>query len=146
MPANSYFQGEMEGHTGGSEKASRFQRTRCRMFERILSRNSPHAETHQPSQGIPSHPLPSLLSLSPHIGYFCDTYFYKILNFVGACVVAPNYCIVSEFCTNGSLEGLLRGPKAVPNLSWVWLVKVAADAAAGILHLHCEGIIHRVKT
>jgi serine/threonine protein kinase len=68
----------------------------------------------------------------------------KILNLVGACAVAPNYCIVSQFCANGSLENLLRGRRAIPNLAWSWLVKVAADAAAGILHLHAEGIIHRV--
>jgi len=38
---------------------------------------------------------------------------------------------------------MLRGDKALPPLPLKILVGIARDAAAGILHLHCERVIHR---
>ena len=47
--------------------------------------------------------------------------------------------MVSLFCTNGSLESFLR----TNDLNPVVEAKMLMDIAAGVLHLHCEGVIHR---
>ncbi|ELR14267.1 protein kinase domain containing protein [Acanthamoeba castellanii str. Neff] len=66
-----------------------------------------------------------------------------VVNFIGACSQAPNFCMVSEFCDQGSLESVLRGKNAVADIPLKTIVRIIRDAAAGIYHLHCEGVIHR---
>jgi serine/threonine protein kinase len=55
--------------------------------------------------------------------------------------VLPNVCIVTQYYRYGSLEGALRG-KTRLDLTWKQVIKIAMEAAAGILHLHKEGVLH----
>jgi serine/threonine protein kinase len=48
-------------------------------------------------------------------------------------------CIVTEFCDGGSLSVYLSTKPKNPS----FLVKVSKGIAAGMLHLHSEGLIHR---
>ena len=64
---------------------------------------------------------------------------------MGAVAKPPHFCLVSEFCEMGNLVRLLRGKDAVdPSvLTPQLMARIARDIAAGLLHLHSEGIIHR---
>lgn len=42
----------------------------------------------------------------------------------------------------GNLEAALRGPTRL-EMTWKQVVNIAMQAAAGILHLHREGVLHR---
>jgi serine/threonine protein kinase len=53
----------------------------------------------------------------------------------------PNVCIVTQYYRYGSLEGALRG-KTRLELTWKQVIKIAMEAASGILHLHKEGVLH----
>lgn len=53
----------------------------------------------------------------------------------------PNVCVVSQYYRFGSLESVLRGPTRA-DLPWKAFVKMAKETAAGIHHLHKEGILH----
>jgi serine/threonine protein kinase len=63
------------------------------------------------------------------------------VRFIGVCTDPNNLCIVTQFYPRRSvydlliLERLQLAPKT--------LVKIMRDAAAGVLHLHCEKVIHR---
>merc|ERR1711916_85683 len=52
----------------------------------------------------------------------------------------PNYWIVTEFLTGGSLYGLLHGDKAVTDEQ---KLVIAQGMAAGMAHLHAHNVIHR---
>lgn len=65
----------------------------------------------------------------------------SLANFVGACCELPNVCVVSQYYRFGSLESVLRGPTRA-DLPWKAFVKMAKETAAGIHHLHKEGILH----
>lgn len=91
----------------------------------------------------------------------------NVVRLVGAVTVPPYYCLVTDYYPQGSVyDALIKKKKNVPQtpvqmqggpspqllvscggngvpVKWNLLVKVARDAAAGILHLHCEGVIHR---
>jgi serine/threonine protein kinase len=54
-----------------------------------------------------------------------------VVNFIGACSQAPNFCMVSEFCDQGSLESVLRGKHAVADIPLKTIVRIIRDAAAG---------------
>jgi hypothetical protein len=55
-----------------------------------------------------------------------------VVNFIGACSQAPNFCMVSEFCDQGSLESVLRGKNAVADIPLKTIVRIIRDAAAGM--------------
>jgi len=65
------------------------------------------------------------------------------VSFVGACL--QPLCLVSRFLKNGSLADLIRpkdkGKKV--EFSLKEKVRMLFEAASGVLHLHCEGVIHR---
>mmetsp|Transcript_33593 Transcript_33593/g.84354 ORF Transcript_33593/g.84354 Transcript_33593/m.84354 type:complete len:607 (+) Transcript_33593:3-1823(+) len=65
----------------------------------------------------------------------------NVINFIGACTEAPNFALVTEWCPNGSMYDLLVKKKRP--LTMLQLVRMMLGAAAGILHLHIEGVIHR---
>lgn len=65
-----------------------------------------------------------------------------VVKFIGVCTKQGHFCIVSEFCAKGSLERLVRGNNRA-SIPLRTIVQMARDAAAGILHLHCESVIHR---
>jgi len=64
----------------------------------------------------------------------------NIVKFCGICTKFPHYCIITEFMERGCVRDALMKHKDIP---WKTIVSMAVDAAAGILHLHCERIVHR---
>eukprot|EP01112_Ceratiomyxa_fruticulosa_P015698 TRINITY_DN4655_c0_g2_i1.p1 TRINITY_DN4655_c0_g2~~TRINITY_DN4655_c0_g2_i1.p1 ORF type:complete len:855 (-),score=165.24 TRINITY_DN4655_c0_g2_i1:85-2649(-) len=64
----------------------------------------------------------------------------NIIRFYGACTKKSPYCLVTELYPKGSVSTLFR---AGVELSWKVIVGFARDAAAGIMHLHSEELIHR---
>ena len=67
----------------------------------------------------------------------------NIVLFLGACTKSPNFCIVLEYCSRGSLWGILQNEK-IP-LPWELRRNICLDAAKGVLYLHqCNPpILHR---
>ena len=57
-----------------------------------------------------------------------------IVNFCGAVSRNGNFCLVTDYCRYGSVYDVLV--KRQEQLAYPVLVKVARDAASGILHLH----------
>eukprot|EP01087_Luapelamoeba_hula_P018988 TRINITY_DN6220_c0_g1_i1.p1 TRINITY_DN6220_c0_g1~~TRINITY_DN6220_c0_g1_i1.p1 ORF type:complete len:1407 (-),score=218.11 TRINITY_DN6220_c0_g1_i1:15-4235(-) len=64
----------------------------------------------------------------------------NIVNFVGAVTISPHFCLVTAYYPNGSVKDYLD---EFPDVPWKRIVSFARDAAAGILHLHYEHVIHR---
>lgn len=63
-------------------------------------------------------------------------YFVFSVKFIGVCSKSStNLCLISEYCCYGSLQGMLRGDKALPSIPHKTLVGIARDAAAGTLYL-----------
>jgi serine/threonine protein kinase len=56
-----------------------------------------------------------------------------------------NFALVTEFCSRGSLFDLLVKKKK--KLPLITLVRMARDAAAGVLHLHkvCDTLAHALS-
>ncbi|KAI3432561.1 hypothetical protein D9Q98_004110 [Chlorella vulgaris] len=67
----------------------------------------------------------------------------NIVSFMGLCALPP--CILTEYCSRGSLFELLHKPDAAPHLTWAVRLSMAMDAARGLLYLHSRSppIIHR---
>jgi len=69
----------------------------------------------------------------------------NIVPFIGV-LLAPRACVVTKLMRQGSLEDLLVNYGALnrrSSFSFIKLVQMAIDAAAGVLHLHSSGVIHR---
>jgi hypothetical protein len=61
-------------------------------------------------------------------------------------VIAPVMAVVMKYMSGGSVEDLLvvPGPRNIrAQVPWYAVVKMLRDAAAGILHLHKQHVIHR---
>lgn len=71
----------------------------------------------------------------------------NVVGFLGICLNPP--CIVTEYCSRGSMTDVLRGGKSSPAkaalLDWNKRLNMALDAAKGMLYLHAHSppIIHR---
>jgi serine/threonine protein kinase len=65
-----------------------------------------------------------------------------VIQFVGI-VVQPCPCVVTIFCAGGSVEDLLVTSEYRQEVAYSTVVRMALEAARGILHLHLEGVIHR---
>lgn len=94
-----------------------------------------------------AHPYPSLsLSLCRASVMERVCHHDNVVQFVGV-LLEPKRSVVTRFMPRGSVQDVLvqRGARqfARDRLRWADLVRMAADAAAGILHLHREGVIHR---
>ena len=59
----------------------------------------------------------------------------------GACTRPPNVCILTEWCSRGSLFSVLHDYSLVLNSKL--LVQLAMDIAQGMNYLHSHSIIHR---
>eukprot|EP00250_Pteridium_aquilinum_P012324 c20659_g1_i1 orf=208-1893(-) len=65
----------------------------------------------------------------------------NVVQFIGACTLPPNLCIVTEFMSGGSIYDYLHKHKGVFTLAK--LLKVAIDVSKGMDYLHQCNIIHR---
>jgi serine/threonine protein kinase len=63
----------------------------------------------------------------------------NVLLFYGITPI-PNLCIVTEFLSGGSLWSLLCSDQVI---EWATVIKILRGIAAGMRHLHTEGIVHR---
>ena len=85
-----------------------------------------------------------LASLKDEAGLMAALRHPNIVSFMGMCSSPP--CIITEFCAKGSLTDVLKAAKHDPaSLPWKERVRMAKEAATGMLHLHCQvpPIIHR---
>ena len=64
----------------------------------------------------------------------------NIVQFIGACTVRPNLCIVFEYMNSGSLYDVIRKEGG---LSPATVLKIALSVARGMNYLHQCNIIHR---
>ena len=61
--------------------------------------------------------------------------------FFGGCFSTDNpFCLVTEFCPLGSLSQYLRDNAEIPKSV---LLNILKGVAAGMDHLHREGLVHR---
>jgi Protein tyrosine and serine/threonine kinase len=65
----------------------------------------------------------------------------NVIRLLGVCTDLKNLALITPWVKYGSLEDLCIGGKA--KLALKTAVRICRDIAAGILHLHCENIIHR---
>ncbi|KAG0583370.1 hypothetical protein KC19_3G131200 [Ceratodon purpureus] len=65
----------------------------------------------------------------------------NVVQFIGACTIAPNLCIITEYMSGGSVYDYLRKQKAL--LKMPMLLRVAIDVSKGMDYLHQNKIIHR---
>lgn len=67
----------------------------------------------------------------------------NIVLFLGSCTVAPNLCIILEYCSRGSLWSLLHDLSI--KMTWEYRKKFALDIAKGVYYLHTSRmpILHR---
>ncbi|GAB4823442.1 hypothetical protein N2152v2_010488 [Parachlorella kessleri] len=90
---------------------------------------------------------PVLLNLQKEASLMAALRHPNIVGFLGVCPTPP--CVVSDFCSRGSLNDVLRAAKQNPakaaQLDWVRRLNMALDAAKGMLylHMHSPPIIHR---
>src|SRR5690349_8479876 len=76
------------------------------------------------------------------VSYYLLLIIYIV--FVGACT--NPFCLVTKYYKNKSLEHVFKKrPALKAQITQKILTKMMRDAAAGICHLHCEGVIHRVS-
>jgi sterile alpha motif and leucine zipper-containing kinase AZK len=71
----------------------------------------------------------------------------NIVQFYGVCSAAPDYCIVTEYASNGSLSAFLSNPVNA-SLQFANILQWADDIAQGLKYLHCDAlsdgpILHR---
>ncbi|RCV36118.1 hypothetical protein SEVIR_7G306100v4 [Setaria viridis] len=65
----------------------------------------------------------------------------NVVRFIGACTKPPQFCIITEYMSGGSLYDFVHKHHNVLNLTT--LLKFAVDVCRGMCYLHERGIIHR---
>ncbi|XP_036186308.1 atrial natriuretic peptide receptor 2 isoform X4 [Myotis myotis] len=63
-----------------------------------------------------------------------DVQFNHLTRFIGACIDPPNICIVTEYCTRGSLQDILENDSI--NLDWMFRYSLINDLVKGMAFLH----------
>uniref|UniRef100_A0A1I8HYF3 Guanylate cyclase n=1 Tax=Macrostomum lignano TaxID=282301 RepID=A0A1I8HYF3_9PLAT len=58
----------------------------------------------------------------------------NVIRFIGACLDAPNECLVSEYCPKGSLQDVLENDNL--NLDWMFKFSLMLDICRGMIYLH----------
>eukprot|EP01088_Endostelium_zonatum_P020602 TRINITY_DN7677_c0_g1_i1.p1 TRINITY_DN7677_c0_g1~~TRINITY_DN7677_c0_g1_i1.p1 ORF type:complete len:377 (-),score=59.44 TRINITY_DN7677_c0_g1_i1:155-1285(-) len=58
----------------------------------------------------------------------------NVLQFLGACMISPDICIITEFMNRGSLYKILHTPGQV--ITWPVVKRFCLDAARGMSYLH----------
>ena len=100
---------------------------------------------------MPQHPAPARALAASHA---CVQALHtragrhpNVVNFLALCHNPP--AIVTEYCARGSLAEVLAAARADPalaaHLTWPLRLRMAADAAAGMLYLHTRPspVVHR---
>ena len=54
--------------------------------------------------------------------------------FIGACTDAPNICIITEYCTRGSLRDILENENV--KLDNMFVASLVGDIVRGMIYLH----------
>ncbi|XP_077994096.1 atrial natriuretic peptide receptor 2-like [Glandiceps talaboti] len=62
----------------------------------------------------------------------------NINQFVGACIDPPDICIVTHYCSKGSLQDVLENDNI--KLDWLFKLSFASDIAKGMAYLHASPI------
>uniref|UniRef100_A0A8C5GD76 Guanylate cyclase n=1 Tax=Gouania willdenowi TaxID=441366 RepID=A0A8C5GD76_GOUWI len=57
-----------------------------------------------------------------------------LTRFIGACIDAPNICIITEYCPRGSLQDILENDSIT--LDWMFKYSLINDIVKGMLFLH----------
>ena len=71
----------------------------------------------------------------------CGLRHKHVVQFLGACTTGPDLCLVMDFCSNGSLYGVLHNRRQ--NITAAHVLRWMADTARGMVYLHSRSIIHR---
>jgi serine/threonine protein kinase len=94
-----------------------------------------HTHTHTHTLLPITHLYPWCRTLRPHA---------NLVQFLGYCKTHQSLMLVCEFLPNGSVETHLKRLTSLGKLlSLKLVIKFALEMAAGMFHLHCEGILHR---
>ncbi|XP_037651607.1 atrial natriuretic peptide receptor 1-like isoform X2 [Sebastes umbrosus] len=62
-----------------------------------------------------------------------------LTRFIGACIDAPNMCIITEYCPRGSLQDLMESDSIT--LDWMFRYSLINDIVKGMLFLHNSVIV-----
>jgi serine/threonine protein kinase len=63
----------------------------------------------------------------------------NVLMILGMVLEQRHQCLVSEFCSGGSLHGYIHGHR----LSWENKIHIARQVAAAMEYLHSQSVLHR---
>ncbi|XP_066919566.1 atrial natriuretic peptide receptor 2-like isoform X4 [Clytia hemisphaerica] len=69
-----------------------------------------------------------------------EIHHVNVCQVVGVCVQCPNVCILTQYCSKGSLQDVLQNSDI--RLDWMFKMSFATDIASGAYELHRNGIIH----
>lgn len=64
----------------------------------------------------------------------------NLIKIIGICIDSPNYCIVSELCSRGTLTDLLQNEKI--NIDWLFRYSMITDIVEGIWFIHYSVLGH----
>ncbi|XP_034456400.1 atrial natriuretic peptide receptor 1-like isoform X1 [Hippoglossus hippoglossus] len=62
-----------------------------------------------------------------------------LTHFIGACIDAPNMCIITEYCPRGSLQDLMESDSIT--LDWMFRYSLITDIVKGMAFLHNSVIV-----
>uniref|UniRef100_A0A336LM52 Guanylate cyclase n=1 Tax=Culicoides sonorensis TaxID=179676 RepID=A0A336LM52_CULSO len=68
-----------------------------------------------------------------------DLQHEHLVRFYGACLEAPEACILTEFCPKGSLQDILENEQI--KLDWMFKLSLMHDIAKGMTYLHSTEIV-----
>jgi serine/threonine protein kinase len=85
-----------------------------------------------------------LLEFRAEVAFLSELRHPNIVVFVGACVHAPNLCVVTEYVSRGSLSNVLAGA-AGQRLAFALRMRMLRSAAMGVAYLHAldPPVVHR---
>ncbi|XP_077432020.1 atrial natriuretic peptide receptor 1 isoform X1 [Vanacampus margaritifer] len=66
-----------------------------------------------------------------------------LTRFIGACIDAPNTCIITEYCPRGSLQDILENDSIT--LDWMFKYSLINDIVKGMLFLHNSVLLSHGK-
>ncbi|XP_068741213.1 atrial natriuretic peptide receptor 1-like isoform X3 [Montipora capricornis] len=68
-----------------------------------------------------------------------DLSHQNLNHYIGMCIASPNVCIMSKFCTRGSLQDLLANDDI--KLDWLFKMSFANDIVKGMMALHNSAVM-----